>query len=77
LPPFASATHFFTNEAFAAPARGLPFVPIALDAQSDAMAEGAAVVVAVVAFCPNNTLVANRLLTALAMNSDDMVVVSF
>lgn len=35
LPLLASASHFFINEALAAPARGLPFLPIALSAQPD------------------------------------------
>lgn len=36
LPPLASASHFFMNEAFAAPARGLPFLPTAFSAQPEA-----------------------------------------
>jgi hypothetical protein len=49
LLPLASASHFFINDAFAAPVRGLPFMPIAFAAQSDA-AVGA---------CVNTTLAAN------------------
>ena len=35
FPPFASASHFFINEFFAAPASGLPFLPMAFSAQPD------------------------------------------
>ena len=38
LPPLASDSHFFINEALAAPARALPFLPMAFDSQPDGAA---------------------------------------
>jgi hypothetical protein len=35
FPPLASASHFFMNEVFAAPDRGMPFLPMAFSARPD------------------------------------------
>ena len=41
LPPLASASHFFMKEFFAAPARGVPFLSMALSAHPDVALESA------------------------------------
>jgi len=70
-PPLASASHFFMNEFLAAPAKGLPFLSIALSAHPD----GAAALVSASHFLIDEAFAAPAsgfpsLLTALASHSD-------